>query len=166
MKRIWFAGAALLVWQMCSMGFGLVEFMYDRPAPVAAILATSATALAWIALAAWAGYRHHTRFGLAAAILWIAITAVLLLAMLTRAIEADDGVAPWHRVLLLLLVLAGGPLYSLGSLIPVEDSLLGTTMIAVFILAVMAVTYMAGRRLGGRRNPIHPANTDSISEPR
>ena len=166
MNRFWVAGVALLVWQVFSMGFGFTEFMYGHPAPIAAILASTATALAWVALAAWAGYRRDIRFGVAAAILWIAIAAVLLVTMLTKAMEANEGVAPWHGVLLLLLILAGGPLYALGSLLPIEDSLLGTMLVAVLILAAMAIAYIAGQRLGLRGRSSRPGNADRISEAR
>lgn len=166
MDRIWFTAAALLVWQACSMGFGFTEFMYGHPAPITAVLASTATALAWVALAAWAGYRRHIRFGVAAAILWMAIAAVLLLTVLTKVMEGSDGVAPWHGVLLLLLIVAGGPLYGLGSMIPIEDSLLGTMMVALLILALMTMAYVAGQRLGARRRSSRPENADSASEAR
>lgn len=158
MNRIWLAGSGLLVWQLCSMGFGFTEFMFGHPAPVAAVLASLATALAWVALAAWAGYRHRIQFGIAAAILWMVIVAVLLLAMWTKELEGDYSVAPWHGALLLLLIVAGGPLYSLGSLMPIEDSLLATTSVAVLILALVVAAYLVGQRLGRRRNSVNSQN--------
>lgn len=166
MNRIWLAGIGLLVWQLCSMGFGFTEFMFGRPAPIAAVLASLATALAWVVLAAWAGYRRRIRFGIAAAILWIAIVAVLLLVMLTKALEGDYGVAPWHGALLLLLIVAGGPLYGLGSLMPIEDSLLGTTTVAVLILALMAAAYLVGQGLGPRGSTNGQDDADITAEER
>ena len=138
MNRIWLAGLGLLVWQLSSMAFGFNEFMFGHPAPVAAILASLVTALAWTALAAWAGYRQRVRFGISAVILWLVIIAMLLLAMWTKELEGDYSVTPWHGSLLLLLILAGGPLYSLGSLMPMEDALLATTTVAGLMSATTA----------------------------
>lgn len=113
----------------------------------------------------WAGYRHRIKFGIAAAILWIVIVAVLLLAMWTKDLEGDYSVAPWHGVLLLLLIAAGGPLYSLGSLMPMEDSLLATTTVALLILALVVAAYLVGQRLGPHGNAINRQdNTSSPAE--
>ena len=150
MNRVWLAGLGVLMWQLCSMGFGFNEFMFGHPAPTAAVVASVVTALAWFALAAWAGHGHRMRFGIAAATLWAAIVTVLVFAMWTKVLEGDDGVAPWHGALLLLLILAGGPLYSLGSLMPIEDSLLATTTVALLILALIATAYLVGQSLSGR----------------
>lgn len=166
-NRIWLAGLGLLVWQLCSMAFGFNEFMFGHPAPEAAVLATLATALAWVTLAAWAGYRHRIRFGIAAATLWTAIVGVMLLAMLTRALESEYGVTPWNGVLVLLIIVAGGPLYSLGSLMPIEDSLLATTTVAVLILALMATAYLGGQGLGSRgKTTSSQDNADSSADTR
>lgn len=164
MNRIWYAGVAVTVWQLFSMGFGFSEFMFGRPAPLAAILATTASALAWIAPAVWSGYQRYFSFGLAAVILWLVIVAVLLLAMVTIAVEGNDWIAPWSGVLLLLMIVAGGPLYSLGSLVPVGDELLGTTIVAVLILTLIAAGYLAGR--GFSRRGVQADSVDSMSEAR
>lgn len=164
MNRIWYAGVAVAVWQLCSMGFGFTEFMFGQPAPLAAVLATTVSALAWIALAVWSGYQRCFSFGLAAVILWLVIVAVLLLAMATIAVEGDDWIAPWHGAMILLLILAGGPLYSLGSLVPVGDELLGTVIVAVLILTLIAAGYLAGR--GFSRRGVQAASVDSMSEAR
>lgn len=167
MNRIWLAGLGLLVWQLCSMGFGFNEFMFGHPATPAAVIASLVTALAWFTLAAWAGYSHRIRFGIAAAALWAAIVAVLVLAMWTKVLEGDDGAAPWHDALLLPLILAGGPLYSLGSLMPIEDSLLATTTVAVLILALMASAYLVGQGLSGRASTTNSQDhSDSSAEAR
>jgi|GEM_PF-5079650 hypothetical protein len=150
MNRIWYAGVAVAVWQLCSMGFGFTEFMFGHPAPLAAVLATTASALTWIALAVWSGYQRYFSFALAAVILWLVIVAVLLLAMATIAVEGDDWIAPWHGAMILLLIIAGGPLYSLGSLVPVGDELLGTMIVAVLILVLMVAAYTAGRGISRR----------------
>ncbi len=86
------------------------------------------------------------------ATLWAAIVGVLVLSMWTKALESDVYVAPWHGVNLLLLIAAGGPLYSLGSLVPVGDALLGTTIVAAAILALVVVAYLIARWLGVRRS--------------
>lgn len=166
MNRIWFAGVAVVVWQLCSMGFGFNEFMFGHPAPLAAILATTASALAWIALAVWSGCQRYFPFAIAAALVWLAIVAVLLLAMATIAIEDNGGVTPWHGAMLLLLIIAGGPLYSLGSLVPVGDELLGTVAVAVLILALIAAGYLAGRGLSRRGVAGSSSSLDSLTEPR
>jgi hypothetical protein len=164
MNRIWFAGVAVVVWQLCSMGFGFNEFMFGHPAPLAAILATTASALAWIALAVWSGYQRYFPFAITAALVWLAIVAVLLLAMVTIAVEGNGGVAPWHGAMLVLLIIAGGPLYSLGSLVPVGDELLGTLIVAALILASIAAAYAAGRGLSRRGRTGSSDNGESISE--
>ena len=74
------------------------------------------TAFAWLALAAWGGYHRRVAFGIAVLALWAAIVASLVMAMWTKTLESDVYVTPWHGAVLLLLIAAGGPLYSLGSL--------------------------------------------------
>lgn len=150
MERIWLGALGLLVWQLGSMAFGFTEFMFGHPAPIPAVIASLVTALAWIALAAWAGYHQRDRFGIAVAILWVAIVGVLLLTMWTKVVESGDSVTPWHGVVLLLLIAAGGPLYSLGSLVPIGDSLVGTTIVAVLILALIAAAFLLARHRGVR----------------
>jgi len=152
-NRISLAGLGLLAWQLCSMAIGFNEFMFGHPAPVAATLASLATALAWPALAAWAGYRRRAGFAIFAVVLWAAIIAVLLLAMWTR--QSDGGAAD---ALLPLLILAGGPLYGLGSWLPMEDALLATTAVAAAILGLVVVAFLLGRGLGrkGRLPSGHP----------
>lgn len=148
MHRIWLAALGLLVWQLGSMGFGFNEFMFGHPAPVSAVLASGFTALAWVVLAAWGGLHRRDGFGLVVAVLWLAIVGVLLLSMWTRGLEDTYGVTPWNGQVLLLLIAAGGPLYGLGSRVPVSDSLVGTTLFAAGVLASVVAAYLGARRIG------------------
>ena len=166
MERIWLAGLGLLWWQLGSMAFGFNEFMFGHPATIPAILASLVTALAWIALAALAGYYHRDGFGIAVAFLWLAIVGVLLLTMWTRSVESDAYLTPWHDAVLLLLIAAGAPLYSLGSLVPAGDSLVGTTIVAALILALVVVAYLVARRLVVSRSVPQPVPSQPVAPPR
>jgi hypothetical protein len=157
MERLWLAALGLLLWQLGSMSVGFNEFMFGHPPTVPAILAALATVVAWIALAAWAGYHHRDRFGIAVAVLWLATVGVLLLAAWTRSLESGDTLMPWHGSVLLLMIAAGGPLYSLGSLVPVGDSLIGTVVVALVILAMVVAAYLLARRRGSRASLIAAA---------
>ncbi len=162
MQRIWLAALGLMVWQLGSMAFGFNEFMFGHPPQPRGIIAALVTAVAWMALAAWGGYHRRVAFGIAVATLWAAIVAVLVLAMWTKTLESDDYTTPWHGAILLLLIAAGGPLYSLGSLVPVGDSLLGTTIVAAMILVLVVVAYLSAHWLGvsrsaRRQGPLQPA---------
>ena len=161
MARIWLAGLGLLVWQLGSMGFGFNEFMFGHPAPVSAVLASGFTALAWVVLAAWGGLQRRDGFGLVVAVLWLAIVGVLLLSLWTRGLEGVYGVMPWNGLVLLLLIAAGGPLYGLGSLVPVSDALVGTTLFAAGVLASVVAAHLAARQIGVRR----PASRQAPSPP-
>jgi hypothetical protein len=161
MERIWLAALGLLVWQLGSMAFGFNEFMFGHPPLLPAIIASLVTAVAWIALAAWGGYHSRHRFGMAVALLWAAIVAVLVLTMWMKTLESDVSVTPWHGIDLLLLIAAGGPLYSLGSLVPVGDALVGTTIVAAVILVLVVAAHLIARWLGVRRS----ARRQGLSQP-
>ncbi|HEY3546471.1 MAG TPA: hypothetical protein VGK17_10300 [Propionicimonas sp.] len=161
-NRVWLAALGLLAWQLGSMAFGFNEFMFGHPPQLPGIVAALVTAVAWMALAAWGGYHRRVAFGIAVATLWAAIVAVLVLTMWTRTLESDVYVTPWHGANLLLLIAAGGPLYSLGSLVPVDDSLLGTTIVAATMLVLVVMAYLIGRWVGvsrsvRRQGPLQPA---------
>ena len=162
MQRIWLAALGLVVWQLGSMTFGFNEFMFDHPPRLPGIIAALVTAVAWIALAAWGGYHRRGRFGIAVATLWAATVAVLVGTMWMKTLESDVYVTPWHGADLLLLIAAGGPLYSLGSLVPLDDSLLGTTIVAAVILVFVVVAFLIARWIGisrsvRRQGPLQPA---------
>jgi len=166
MQRIWLAALGLLVWQLGSMAFGFNEFMFGHPSQLPGIMASLVTAVAWMALAAWGGYHHRGPFGIAVAALWVAIVGVLILTMWTKTLEGDGSVTPWHGVNLLLLIAAGGPLYGLGSLVPVDDALLGTTIVAAAILVLVVLAYLIARWVGVSRSARRQGPLQAVVHPR
>ena len=62
MARLQAPGMVLILWQGLSLMPGLAEFVYDRPAPLTAVLASTVLALGWLGLAAWAGSRGAAEF--------------------------------------------------------------------------------------------------------
>lgn len=151
MARLQAPGMVLILWQGISLMPGLAEFVYDRPAPLAAVVASTILVLGWLGLAAWAGVRGASAFPWFALVVWVGIIAVLLLGIWTVALDVDGPVAPWHSVALILLFLAAGPLHGLGSALPIEDPFLRTTIVAALILISSLATYFLARRWHGRR---------------
>lgn len=163
MARLQAPGMVLILWQGLSMAPTLAEFVYDRPAPLLAILTSAITVLGWLGLAAWAGSRRVYAFPWFASVVWVAVIVVMLLGMLTLTLESDDSVTPWHGPLLMLIIVAGGPLYGLSPLLPTVEPFLRNTIIAALILTLSLVIYFVARRRGLDRH--HSAKRDPGSSP-
>jgi hypothetical protein len=151
-RPIWPFLAILLVWQAVSVAFGAWEALYNKPAPVASVVASIVTALGWSALGLWSGMTHHGEFRWLAVPIWLAVIAIMLVTMWTVRIQADGDMAPWNGLLMLLLFFAAVPLHGIASYVPLEQSL-AVIVVAAVILVVSLLAFHLGRRVSRRSAP-------------
>ncbi|MBK9697258.1 MAG: hypothetical protein IPO80_07645 [Propionibacteriaceae bacterium] len=90
---------ALLILQALLVTPGFPEFMYDHPASIVGVAASTLLALAWIVLAAWSGARGWRSFLTLVLVFWGAAIVVCLLTMWAA---GSDSVIPGQQALLLV----------------------------------------------------------------
>lgn len=152
-RPFWALLAILLVWQAVSVAFGTWEALYDKPAPVASVVASIVTVLGWSALGLWSGMTHHDEFRWLAVPIWLGIIAIMLVTMWTARIQADGDVVPWNELLVLPLLFAAVPLHGIASYVPLEQSL-AVIVVAAVILVVILLAFHLGRRVSRRSAPV------------
>lgn len=139
-------GPILIAAQLVS-GFAAVgEMFYDNPPTPVVVLASCAIAAAWLALAAWSGWRGKKTFPRFALIVWLIIVAIMLLTMLLTAVGSETRTAGVQFALPLFIV-AASPLHGLSPLIPLQGQTLRYLVTALLILALCLVAYFVGRRV-------------------
>lgn len=147
MRRLWPFGLGLVVWQMVSVGFGAGEFAYDHQPPLRAMLAAVIMVAGWLALGVWAGYHRVRSYLWFATISWLVVLAMLVWVRLALVAEGDS-VGPWHDVLIIPILLAGGPLHPLAYLLPLHEPLDRTLVIAGAMLTASLASYFVAQALG------------------
>lgn len=151
MGRFRAMAVGLLVWQAVSVGFGAVEFAYDQPPPVMAVVAALVTVAGWVALAIWAGRRSVTGFVRFATVVWLLILATPAAAILLLATEGDS-VGPWQQAMILPILFAGGSLHPLAYYVPLAEQEYRTMVIAAGMLVLSLGSYVLARSGSRRRN--------------
>ena len=151
-QRLWPWALGLLAWQCGSILLGAGEYVYDLPATPIVVVASSVTALGWLALAAWSGLRQLRAFPVVAAVVWGLTIASLLVVAMLRPWEGG-AVDAWRGLFLLPLLFGAGPLHGLGSLLPAGDQTQRTLLVAGTLLALSLATHHVALR-AGQKSPV------------
>ena len=146
------AGIALLILQALLATPGFPEFMYDHPASVVGIAASTLLALGWLALAAWSGMRGWRSFLILALGFWGLAIIVCLLAMWAA---GSDAIVPGYQAILLLILVLGPALHGLSPFAPIESQQARYLVTALGMLVLTVASYLIGRVVARRATSKH-----------
>ena len=138
---------ALLILQALLPMLGFPEFMYDHPASVVGIAASTLMAVGWIALAAWSGTRGWRSFLILALAFWGLAIIVCLVAMWAA---GSDAIVPRYQALLLLIIVLGPALHGLSPFVPIESQQVRYLVTVLGMLTLTMAGYLMGRVVARR----------------
>jgi hypothetical protein len=146
---------AMLILQALLATPGFPEFMYNHPASIVGVAASTLLALAWIALAAWSGTRGWRSFLTLMLVFW---GAAIIVCLLTMWAAGSDSIVPGHQALLLVILVLGPALHGLSPYVPIESQQVRYLVTAIGILTLSLVSFVLAWGIARRqtRKPLVP----------